>query len=164
MRNERSILSVILFILFGVVLSCNQNNQQDYQTGWLGTSQQEIYENIEEQFQGFSRTMVEVLYRYQELYWAGMDENWDYADYQHEHIIEALDQGFLRRPERELSSRSFMTVAMPEMEAAIQSNDSSRFTEAFSQLINSCNTCHQMEEVAFIRVTQPTERVNAIRF
>jgi hypothetical protein len=163
MRTGRKLLSVITILL--IVVSCSQNGvQNNYQTEWLGTTQQDIYYNIEEQFQGFSRTMVEVAYRYHELYWAGVDENWDYAHYQHEHIVEALEQGFVRRPERELSSRSFMTLAMPAMQNAIRSNTPEEFNQAFSQLINSCNTCHQMEEVAFIRVTQPTVRATAIRY
>ena len=37
--------------------------------------------------------MVETGYRYQELYWAGQDENWEYADYQLEKIKIAIENG-----------------------------------------------------------------------
>lgn len=37
--------------------------------------------------------MVEKGYRDQELYWAGQDENWDYADYQIEKIRKAIENG-----------------------------------------------------------------------
>jgi len=51
----------------------------------IGTEQEKI-NTIEKQFRGFDNAMVETGYRYQELYWAGQDENWEYADYQLEKI------------------------------------------------------------------------------
>ncbi len=155
-----------LFVLLIALQSCNQaaTETETWESEWLGETQQEVIDNAEDQFQGFSRTMVEVTYRYQELYWAGMDENWEYAEYQREHIEEALELGFIRRPDRELSSRQFMNIVLPDMEEAINSQSSERFKESFTQLTNTCNTCHQMEEVAFMKVAKPENRNTVIYF
>jgi hypothetical protein len=40
---------------------------------------------------------------------------------------EAMDQGFIRRPERKQSARQFLNVALPDMEEAISSNDPKNF-------------------------------------
>jgi hypothetical protein len=149
-------------ILMMIFQSCNQSTNQPLEAEWLGSTRQQMVVNIEEQLQGFSRTMVETVYRYQELYWAGMDQNWEYAEYQREHIVEALEQGFVRRPERELSSAAFLNVGLPGIENAIQSADPDAFLEAFTFLTQTCNTCHQMEEVGFMKIVSPTVRHSVV--
>ncbi len=162
----RKILTLIsLMVLCGIVFhACQEAPRESYETEWLGETKQEIVNNIEEQFQGFSRTMVEVSYRYAELYWAGIDENWEYAEYQREHIDEAMEQGFMRRPEREASSQQFISAALPEIEEVIQTGDKEKFLESFTRLTASCNTCHAMEEVAFMTVKIPEQRYSVIHF
>jgi hypothetical protein len=160
------IYPIALILFLSINPSCNQapEQQENADTTWMGNSQQEIYTTIEEQLQGFSRTMIETSYRYHELYWAGMDQNWEFAEYQREHILEALQQGFVRRPEHELPARAFMTNALPGMESAIQTQDSEKFMEAFVNLTQTCNNCHQMDEVPFITVVLPKERHTTVQF
>jgi hypothetical protein len=159
--------SVIFIASIYLMMSCQTTpgkNDQVYTTEWLGDSKQEIIDNIELQFQGFSRTMMETGYRYKELYWAGMDNNWEYADYQREHIEEAMNQGFIRRAEHRQSAQQFLNVALPAMEEAISSNDPEKFLSSFTSLTSSCNTCHAMEEVAFMTVKIPTTRNTVVYF
>lgn len=159
--------SALLFASFILMQSCQNtsvNNDESYAAEWLGENKQEIIDNIEGQFQGFSRTMVETSYRYKELYWAGMDKNWEYAEYQREHIMEAMEQGFIRRSERIQSAQQFMNVALPAMEEAISSNDPEKFLSDFTTLTSSCNTCHAMEDVAFMTIKIPTVRNTVVYF
>lgn len=51
--------------------------------------------------------MVEVGYRFTELYFAGKEHNWDYAKYQAEKIEVALRLGLERRPKRAQSAQFF---------------------------------------------------------
>lgn len=51
--------------------------------------------------------IIETGYRYQELYWVGQDESWDYADYQIEKIRKAIENGLECRPKRAKSSEHF---------------------------------------------------------
>lgn len=125
---------------------------------WIKGTEEEKLEIIEEQFGGFSTTMVEVAYRYQEMYWAGQDENWEYADYQLEHIEEAMEEGFVRRPSRERAAKHFMTYTIVEMDKAIKSENLDNFNEKFEQMRVDCKSCHNMEKVPFIDVTIPTLR------
>ncbi len=164
MKNS-TLIVVILLTGMTLINSCQQQAKEEtIKTEWIGSEKQEIVNNIEFQFQGFSRTMVEVSHRYQELYWAGQDKNWGYAEYQREHIVEALEQGFMRRPEHEESAQSFVTVALPNIEKAIQTEDPQIFAEAFTNLTTTCYTCHQMEDVPFMTVTEPKIRHSIINY
>lgn len=159
---------MIRFFLFSVSLlalnscvnhkSTSQQDREVVQGEWISGTEQEKLEIIEEQFGGFSTTMVEVAYRYQELYWAGQDENWEYADYQLEHIEEALESGLIRRPQRAKSAEHFMTHTIFEMEKAIESEDLEVFNNKFNQMKVDCRSCHNMEKVPFINVSIPKLR------
>lgn len=152
-----------IFILFAIIVnSCQTPREETYETQWLGITKEEILENTEFQFQGFSRTMKEVGYRYQELYWAGKDENWEYAEYQREHIWEAMEQGYMRRPEHEKSGRAFMENALPAMKEVIEAGVHDDFDEQFETWTVTCNACHVMEAVPFIKVVEPTIKTTIV--
>jgi hypothetical protein len=107
--------------------------------------------------------MVEVGYRYQELYWAGQDQNWEYANYQLEKIKLATDNGLQRRPKRAKSAESFLANTLPQMQRAVDARDSSAFNNSFSILTSNCNSCHAAEKVAFFAVKTPTLRQSPLR-
>jgi hypothetical protein len=46
---------------------------------------------VEKQFRGLDVAMIEIGYRFGELYWAGQDRNWDYAKYQADKVRLALE-------------------------------------------------------------------------
>lgn len=102
--------------------------------------------------------MVETGYRYQELYWAGQDMNWEYADYQTDKIKTAIERGLDRRPKRAENANKFLSVAIPEMKEAILSQDSAVFNSSFRMLTATCNNCHLQEDVSFFTVKKPTAR------
>jgi len=150
-------------ILFGllVLFSCNQSHESA-QGQWIKGSEQEKIDAIERNIGGFGTAMMEVGYRYQELYWAGKDQNWEYAEYQLDDLREAIENGLERRPNRAQSAEHFLNVTLPDMEEAIQKKDSSTFFVEFERLQTGCNNCHQMEEVPFIRVGVPGARLSSI--
>ena len=118
---------------------------------------------IEKHFRGFDMAMLETGYRYQELYWAGQDENWEYADYQLSKIELAIKNGLERRPKRATSAAQFLSTALPDMQEAINSKDTVVFNQNFKALTLSCNSCHTMEKVPFFTVKTPTIRQSPIK-
>ena len=150
-----------LFIL-SFFSACNQKHEA-VQGQWIKGNEQEKLETIENQFRGFDMAMVETGYRYQELYWAGKDENWEYADYQLEKIQKALENGLERRPKRKSSAQHFLTVTLPQMNEALKKRDTVVFNKNFQMLTNSCVSCHAMEKVPFFNVKTPVERQSPIR-
>lgn len=127
---------------------------------WLlsGTND-DRFTRVAKHLQGFDVAMVETGYRYAELYWAGQDENWDYAKYQAGKIRTAVQNGVERRPRRGPSAQ-MLEGALSAVEAAIAARDPALFSEQFSALTATCNACHHAEDVAFVRVRPPAARTS----
>jgi hypothetical protein len=155
---------ITLVMLAALFAACSPTNQKEFPSGeWLPGDASAFVEAVERQFDGFSRTMKEVAYRYDELYWAGLDENWEYADYQLEHIEEAIEKGFERRPERRINSEEFLGIPTDLLQQAIDGEDLSNFERNFIIYTAGCNSCHMKEEVSFIHVVHPTENRSTVR-
>ena len=153
-------ITTILLIL--VIGACKEPTNKA-QGSWIKGTNQEKTEIIEKQFRGFDLAMKETGYRYQELYWAGKDENWEYAAYQVEKIRKAIENGLERRPKRAASAEQFINETLPEMGRAVMSRDTVVFSRAFRTLTLSCNNCHTMEKVPFFTVKEPVYRQSPIR-
>jgi hypothetical protein len=152
------------FLLMAMATACTNQNRNIGHGTWLRGDQEHFVEAIEHQFDGFSRTMQEVHYRYGELYWAGQDENWEYTDYQLEHIDEAMEKGIERRPERKKNSEEFLGAPHDILQQAIDSKDKERFNRAFRMYHAACQSCHIKEDVAFIKLIIPEHRSGHTRF
>lgn len=155
-----------ILIILSSLTACNYQ-EKTYSSGtdgWLSGTEEEKFEEVANQFGGFSRTMIEVAYRYSELYWAGQDENWDYADHQLEHLIEVLEDGLKRRPARAESAQDFINHTVPEMEDLISNEDKEAFLEGFRSLTTACNACHAREGESFIVIREPEVRTSPVRF
>ena len=156
-------MKYILFLFVALLLfACNQQTETA-QGKWINGNEQEKLEKIEKQFRGFDNAMVETGYRYQELYWAGQDQNWEYADYQLEKIEIAIKNGLERRPKRAKSAEHFLTTVLPEMKKSLEKRDSLIFNKTFQTLTINCNSCHAMERVPFFSVKIPTDRQSPIK-
>ena len=123
----------------------------------------ERFQQVERQLRGFDKTMVEIGYRFTELYFAGQDRNWDYAKYQLEKLETALRLGFERRPKRAASAQSFLSTSLPAMEAVVEKADSELFQAEIERLWSACMNCHVLEEVPYFTVELPERRLSPIR-
>lgn len=150
-----------LALLF-TCLACKTDNPAGAE-GWLRGDEAQKFETIAKQLRGFDVAMVETGYRYQELYWAGKDENWEYAAYHAEKIRVAIENGLERRPKRAASAQDFLNTALPNMAKAIESKDTIQFIQAFNALTANCLACHASEKVPFFTVKIPVERQSPIR-
>jgi hypothetical protein len=120
-------------------------------------------EAIQRQLRGFETTMAEVAYRYTEMYWGGMDGNWEYAMHMHEELGKALALGLERRPVyRKSAEQLFLKGAFVQIGEAIQKKDAGLFKERIETLRASCSACHAAEKHAFIKIAVPTVRRNPI--
>ncbi len=155
--------------LLALMIACEEQPGNEahenpaHQGEWITGTEEEQTRIIEKQFRGFDNAMVETGYRYQELYWAGQDENWEYAAYQLEKIRLAIDNGLVRRPKRAKSAEHFLSFVLPEMQKAVGDRDTAAFREKFEMLTMNCNNCHKMENVPFFNVQTPSVRQSPIR-
>ena len=155
--------TIILILTFGLFACNHQSEKETAQGDWIKGTEAEQIKTVEKQFRAFDNAMVETGYRYQELYWAGQDQNWQYANYQLEKIKIAIENGLERRPKRAKSAEHFLTNVLPEMKKTLEIKDTVIFNKNFQTMTINCNSCHVMEKVPFFSVQIPTERQSIIR-
>jgi len=156
MKLIKYILPILIF------LSC-KNNQQEPKGEWISGTKEEQLKTIEKHFRGFDMAMIEVDYRYQELYWAGKDNNWDYANYQLDKIKLTIENALQRRPKKGNSAEIFLQNVLPEMKKSLESKDTAIVIKTFEILTLNCNSCHVAEKVPFFTVKPPIQRFSSIR-
>lgn len=149
-----------VFVFLIAVAACGSDSQETVepavgQDGWLKGNTTAKFEVVARQLRGFDMAMVETGYRFNELYFAGEDQNWEYARYQAEKIGTAIQNGLERRPKRAASAQTFLNIVLPEVLNAIQSKDINQFRQRFQSMLSTCNTCHRDEKVEFIPVVVP---------
>jgi len=137
--------------------------QQSPDTDWLKGTVDERFHTVSKHLRGFDVAMVETAHRYAELYWAGTDRNWEYANYQLQKIRTAVDNGLERRPKRAASAQTFLTMVLPAVDEAIAKKDSALFWDRFGALTSTCNSCHIAEEVPFVEVAPPEVRTTIVQ-
>jgi hypothetical protein len=172
--NHRFLFFCLLFT-FTCFLACSSGqessglNEDELLTqpigsqDWLTGNLEEKLETITDHLRGFDMAMVETGYRHVELYWAGQDENWAYAEYQVEKLQLAIERGLERRPARAESAQQYLELALPEMENAVKERDKELFNRTFETFTESCNACHHSEQVPHFNVQIPENRITGIR-
>jgi len=131
-------------------------------TDWLSEDLADAMKQVEGQLRGMDVTMWEIGYRFTELYHAGQDQNWGYADYQFEKIAHALRFGLERRPARAESAAPFVEEVLPAVEELVSRHEPESFMRGMEQLRAGCMQCHVAEEVPHFTVAFPTHRASSI--
>jgi hypothetical protein len=147
--------------VFGTVSACHHDGME--KSAWIRGDSHERWTTVEKHLRGLDVAMVEIGYRYQELYWAGVDSNWAYADYQAKKIALALENALERRPKRRASAETLFLPSLGEIKQAIGLKEGAAFEETFAAMSAGCNSCHAAEGVASFHVEPPTDRQSLIR-
>jgi hypothetical protein len=127
----------------------------------LAGTEDERFARVARHLRGLDVAMIEIGYRYGELYWAGMGQNWEYAKYQLEKIDTARRLAIERRPKRAASAQ-MLDGALSGVRQAVVAKDSPLFAQRFDALTEMCNACHQAEQVPFFHIVRPSIRSSPV--
>jgi hypothetical protein len=158
MKNVAAWL-VLTFALFGAGGCRNDIPTKN----WIQGNDNERWTAVAKHLRGLDVAMVEIGYRYQELYWGGIDGNWEYADYQLTKMKLTLKNALERRPKRRASAEELFFSPLTEMSREVSAKEHDGFEKAFAGLTEACNACHVAEDVASFRVAAPSDRPSPIR-
>ena len=147
-----------------VLAACSKADPPPSAEDWLtrAADGDERFRLVSKHLRGFDVAMLEVGHRYAELYWAGQDANWDYANYQVEKIRIAVANGVERRPKRAASAK-MLEPSLDALAAAVRDKDAQAFSGRFDALTATCNACHVAESVSFVTVVPPVHRTTVVR-
>lgn len=99
--------------------------------------------------------------RYRNLYWAGKQGKWEFAQYQMEEMQSLIKELILTRPNRAATAQAFLLDAFKEFENAIAQKDWLEFQGAFALMRERCMTCHRQNEHAFIVLNKKPPKGNS---
>jgi hypothetical protein len=100
---------------------------------------------------GFDQPMWEVGERYQAIYDALGDKNFELAEYHWDKIKVTIVNGYLKRPKRQDNSDSvFVKNIWDDVNRAFLSKDPQKAWDGFALTRQACMSCHEAEKVAFM--------------
>jgi len=132
-------------------------------TEWLNGATGERFQEVERQLRGLDVAMMEIGYRFSELYFAGKEGNWEYAKYQADKIETALRLALVRRPKRVASAEPFLKEDLLAVKEVIERRDGDAFMPVMDRLRTACMKCHVAEQVPYFTVELPDSRLSTIR-
>ena len=116
---------------------------------------------LETYLRGFDQSMLEVGQRYESLYQALQDENYDFATYQWKKIKKTIDNGLMKRPARRKNADLFLlNQTWKEVFDDIMSKDKGIAWKGFEKAPAACLSCHVAEDVSFVN-NQPLFRLKS---
>ena len=109
---------------------------------------------------GLGEFMMTNQTHHDKLWFAGMNKNWELADYELGEIEETLEYivkyqpNFDKKPIAKLVP-VYTTQPIEDLKSAIKAKNVEQFTKAYGELTSACTACHQATGRAFIQLQQP---------
>ncbi|MBS1929904.1 MAG: hypothetical protein JST72_02340 [Bacteroidetes bacterium] len=105
---------------------------------------------------GFGEFMSGIQSHHAKLWFAGINENWELADFEIHEIMENIDDiKKFETDRRESQSIPMIEPALDSVNVAIQNKNINQFKNSFVLLTNTCNTCHRDVNFSFNDVKIP---------
>ena len=148
----KPVYPVLLFSI--VIIACNQSNKK---TKILLARIDSLEKKLAATYKpGFGEFMSGIQVHHAKLWFAGINNNWDLADFEIHEIMEALEDLQKFQPERkEVASLSMLKLAIDSLNAAIQNKNPVQFKSSYILLTNTCNNCHKAVNYSFNEVKIP---------
>ena len=160
MAPIKHFLVLLVLILIGGTVQLFANGEKK---GWLSEEWPEARNQVQDHLRGTDVAMLEVGHRFRELYFAGKDMNWDYADYQLEKIGKVVELAAERRPKRAKSANVFLKEDLPDVVQLVKERSPASFDTAMNRLRTSCMKCHVAENVPYFAVRFPQINSSVIK-
>jgi hypothetical protein len=139
---------------FFILTACNQPyNNSRLLNARIDSLQQKLNNTYKP---GFGEFMSGIQVHHAKLWFAGINNNWELADFEIHEIMEALDDLQKFQPERtETKSLPMLNPALDSLNMAIQHKNIIAFKSSFILLTNTCNNCHKAVNYSFNEVKIP---------
>lgn len=148
--------------LLGLLMLMNPALAEDANADWRKTgSNEEKINNVVKVIPSTADIMFQMGERYRNLYWAGKQGKWEFAQYQTEEMQSLIKELIITRPNRTATAQAFLRNAFKEFETAIAQKDWPKFQNAFAHMHQQCMICHRQNEHAFIVLNKKPPKGNS---
>lgn len=147
----------IAFYLLAIMTVASACKQQTHNTGSLLDRIDSLEKKLAHTYKpGFGEFMSSIQIHHAKLWFAGMNQNWELADFEMHEIAETIDAIKEYLPEREESKKvDMLEPSLDAVNDALQKKDSALFNSSYILLTNSCNNCHKAVNFGFNIVKIP---------
>jgi hypothetical protein len=144
----------VLLLLIAVICSCSDNTEQiqsmQTQINGLQKKLDSLYTP------GFGEFMSNIQVHHAKLWFAGINSNWQLADFEVSEIKEGLqDLKKYQAARLEINSLPMIYPALDSVYAAVKKENVTDFKNNFSMLTHTCNQCHKTVGYEFNHVKIP---------
>lgn len=140
-------LPVLTTILMLTCSSAIAANNSDWRKNG---SHEEKLTNLVKVIPSTSDLMIQMGERYRNLYWAGKQGKWQFAEYQLEEMAGLIKTLKITRPKRSASIKDYFGHAFEPVETAIKNKNWKQFSVNFEVMRNHCMACHKVSNHGFI--------------
>jgi hypothetical protein len=95
--------------------------------------------------------------RHLKLYFAGRAQNWELADFELRQVRAGLAEAAVLYSGLPVTNITTLAAPVQALSDAIKAKDERKLMNAFGQITNGCNACHQSMDRKFIVIAQPTQ-------
>jgi hypothetical protein len=95
--------------------------------------------------------------RHLKLYFAARAQNWELADFELRQVRAGLAEAGTLYSGLPVTNITTLAAPVEALSDAVKAKDERKFMEAFGQLTNGCNACHQTMDRKFIVIAAPTQ-------
>jgi hypothetical protein len=123
---------------------------------WLldARDDQERFRRIQLLAGGTYEQMWQVGYRYQQVYQAILDENWELGRHHWTKLRDVMNVALMKRPHRTPNAEAmFLDAQWARLEQALEARDRSKARELFLTERDTCMACHIAEKMPFLNDT-----------
>ena len=137
-----------------VIAGCKQSGNE---TKELKTRIDSLQQKLDNAYKpGFGEFMSGIQVHHAKLWFAGINNNWELADFEIHEITESLESLQKFQPERkEVASLPMLNPAIDSLNTAIKNKNLVQFKSSYLLLTNSCNSCHKSVDYSFNEVKIP---------
>lgn len=105
---------------------------------------------------GFGEFMSNIQIHHAKLWFAGINQNWELADFEIHEFEETFEA--IKKYQSEIEESKMLMVISPPLDsvkAAVGNKNPVSFKKNFTRLTNTCNSCHQAVKFEFNKVKIP---------
>lgn len=145
-----------------LLISCNGNTESDKLRADMATLQLQndtLKKEIKDIKPGLGDLMLMVQVHHNKLWFAGKENNWALAQFEHDEILEIIRQAETIENDRK-EVKLFPAMLYPQLDSvenAIKQKNNKAFEHGFTVLTDACNNCHRAVAFPFNRIIIPEQ-------
>lgn len=147
---------ITLIALAALITSCHSTDFQKIEK--LEAQIEKQQELLEKMYKpGFGDLMGGLQHHHSKLWFAGINENWELADFAMHELEEIVEDIKTIHGDRDEAEYLFIIEpALDSLDEAVDSQNLDHFKTGYLGLTNACNTCHIATGYEFILIQTPT--------